>query len=288
LGLTGCEKITGLFKPKTEEASVTPVPKEVKGTVIAKINAIPITLEDLNQEIESYNSLVPADKPEQKITTREQKINYLKNEMVRRALLYQLALDRNLDKKDEVVNAIEKTKQNLLVMELVREEAENVDVTSKEIEDYYNLYKEQLKEPEERRVREILVPTETEAKDVMIQLLQGADFSALAREKSRAASAKDAGDLGYIKKGVKSPQFDSVAFSDALEVGRVSNYFKAPDGYYILKLEAIKGGQQKSLSEMWDDIKRGLIFLKQQQKIEELVGKLSTQAKLEIYEGEIK
>lgn len=287
-GLIGCEKITGLLKPKIEKTS-TPAPvKEIKGTLIAKVNTIPITLEDLNQEIESYNSLVPADKPEAKITTREQKINYLKNEMVRRTLLYQQALDRNLDKKDEVINALDKTKQNLLVMELVREEAEKVDVSSKEIEDYYNLYKEQLKEPEERRVREIVISSESEAKDIMIQLLQGADFATLAKERSRSASAKDGGDLGFIQKGVKSTQFDSVAFSDTLEAGKVSNYFKAPDGYCILKLESVKGGQQKSLSDMWDDIKRGLTFLKQQQKIEDLVGKLSTEAKLEIYEGEVK
>jgi hypothetical protein len=39
---------------------------------------------------------------------------------------------------------------------------------------------------------------------------------------------------------------------------------------------------------MWEDIKRGLLFLKQQQKIEELIGQLSQKAKIEIYEGEIK
>jgi len=39
---------------------------------------------------------------------------------------------------------------------------------------------------------------------------------------------------------------------------------------------------------MWDDIKRGLTFLKQQKKIEDLIGKLSTQTKIEIKEGEIK
>jgi hypothetical protein len=39
---------------------------------------------------------------------------------------------------------------------------------------------------------------------------------------------------------------------------------------------------------MWDDIKRGLTFLKQQQRIETLITNLSKDAKLEIYEGEIK
>jgi hypothetical protein len=39
---------------------------------------------------------------------------------------------------------------------------------------------------------------------------------------------------------------------------------------------------------MWDDIERALTFLKQEKKIEDLIGKLSSGAKIEIYEGEIK
>jgi hypothetical protein len=39
---------------------------------------------------------------------------------------------------------------------------------------------------------------------------------------------------------------------------------------------------------MWNDIKRGLTFLKHQQRIEDLINKLSPQAKTEVDEGEIK
>lgn len=252
------------------------------------MNNLSITLEDLNEEIDAYNAVVPQDKPELKITTREQKINYLKNEMIRRTLLYQDASDKGLDRSDEVTRTLEKIKQNLLVSALVRQEAEKVDVSSKDIEDYYNTYKDQLKAPEERNIREIVVATEPEAKDIMIQLLQGGDFATLAKDRSKSESAKNGGDLGFVERGKKSEQFDNVAFSDALEVGRTSSIFKGPDGYCILKLEAKRGGQQKPLSEMWEDIKRGLQFLKQQQKIDDLVTKLSTGAKLEVYEGEIK
>jgi peptidyl-prolyl cis-trans isomerase C len=287
-GVVGCDKLDFLnpkkYSPKKEAASAL----MVKGTVIAKINNMPITLEDLNQEVESYNAMVPPDKPELKITTREQKINYLKNEMVRRTLLYQEAMNRGLERKEDVVRALEKTKMDLLVVELVREEADKIEVSSKEIEDYYNTYKEQLKEPEERDIREIVVPTEAEAKEILIQLLQGADFATLAKERSKALSAKDGGDLGFIQKGKKSAQFDAVAFADTLDAGKISSIFKGPDGYYIIKLEAKRGGKQKPLSEMWDDIKRGLIFLKQQQRIEDLIGKLSREAKIEMYEGQIK
>ena len=285
--LFGCDKFN--LAPAKKIETKTAIPEmAVKGTVIAKVNNMSITLEDLNQEVEAYNSMVPADKPELKITTREQKLNYLKNEMVRRYLLYQNALDKGLDRNEDVLRALQKTKMELLVVELIKQEAEKIDVSSKEIEDYYNTYKEQLKEPEQRQVREIVVPTEQEAKEILVQLLQGADFTTLAKERSKSASAQNGGDLGFIQKGKKSEQFDSVVFSDNLEVGGISSIFKTPEGYAIVKIEAKRGGKQRSLSEMWEDIKRGLTFLKQQQKIEDLIGKLSREAKLEFYEGEIK
>lgn len=285
-GLYGCEKLDFLKLKKVVKEEVQ-YPK-VTGTIIARINNLPITLEELNQEIEAYNAMVPEDRPGDKITSRDQKINYLKEQMVRRAILYQEALDRGIDRKEEIIKVLEKTKQDLLVMELVREEAERIDVSSAEIEDYYNQFKEQLKEPEQRQMREIVVSNEQEAKDILIRLLQGQDFVTLAKERSISTSAFKGGDLGFISRGEKSPQFDAVAFSDTLGVDKISNIFQGPEGYYILKLEARRGGQQKSLSEMWDDIKRGLTFLKQQDKIENLVGKLSRAAKLEFYEGEIK
>lgn len=285
--LAGCDNIFPKFKNlgKTEASSANTA---VKGTVVARVNNLPITLEDLNEDINSYNAAVGEAKPEAKITTREQKINYLKNEMVRRALLYQDASAKGLERNEDVRKVLEKTKMDLLVVELIRQEAQKIDVSSKEIEEYYNTYKEQLKEPEERQLRIIMVPTEQEAKDILIQLLQGADFATLAKDRSKDPSSADGGDLGFISKGKKFPQFDDAAFSDTLEVGKVSAVFKGPDGYYIAKLEAKRGGKLKSLSEMWDDIKRGLTFLKQQQRIEDLIGKLSHDSKIEIYEGEIK
>jgi peptidyl-prolyl cis-trans isomerase C len=293
LGLTGCDKlgITSAKKPEVARQSASPA---VKGPIVARVNNMPITLEDLNDDINAYNASVPEDNPEAKITTRDQKIKYLRDAVIRQALLYQEALDRGLDRNEAVQKALEKTKMDLLVMELVRQEAEKVDVSSKEIEEYYNTYKDQLKEPEQRRVREIMVPTEQEAKDIMVQILQGGNFAELAREKSKSASAASGGDLGFIDrekdKEKRFTQFDAVAFSDSLESGQVSNIFKGPGGFYIIKIESVKGGKQRTINELWDDIKRALTFLKQQQKINDLINKLNNPAKskIEIYEGEIK
>jgi len=285
----GCDKFNITSSSKKKGVTVTPaVAIQAKGTVIAKVNNIPIGLDDLNDEIDDYNDNIPDDRPESKIASKEQKVNYLKNEVIRRILIYQDALDKGLDRNEEVKQAVEKTKRDLLVMQDIKQLTQNTDATSKEVEDYYNTYKEQLKEPEERQISEIVVDSEQGARDILIQLLQGADFATVAKNNSKAASAKDGGSLGFIQKGKKSEQFDAAAFSESLDVGKISSIFKTPDGYCIVKLEAKRGGKQKPLSEMWDDIKRGLVFLKQQQAIDDLVGKLSRDAKIEVYEGEIK
>jgi peptidyl-prolyl cis-trans isomerase C len=288
-GILGCEKFNPLAKKKIEVKTVSTSTEIVpKGPVVARVNNISIGLEDLNDDIAIYNANVPADKPETKITTKEQKLNYLKNEVVRRALIYQHALDQGLDRSDEVRQAVAKNKRDLMVLQDVKNITKNITATSKEVEDYYNTYKEQLREPEQRQVSEIVVGSEQEARDILIQLLQGTDFATLARSNSKVPSAKDGGSLGFIQKGKRSAQFDAAVFSDSLEVGKISSIFKTPDGYTIVKLEGKKGGAQKPLSDLWDDINRGLVFLKQQQAIEDLISRLSRESKIEINDGEIK
>jgi peptidyl-prolyl cis-trans isomerase C len=284
-GCDGLDFLNSKKAPVTKKAPVLPF----KGTLIGKVGNVRLTLEDLNQDIVNYNRSVPDDQSEKKISTREQKIDYVKNEMVRRALLYQEALSRNLDQDENIVRTLEKTKIDLLALKLMRDETDNLEVTPKEIEDTYNTYKDQFKESEARNIREIVVNTEQEATDVLVQLLQGADFATLANERSKSSSSKNGGDLGFINKGSKFAQFDEVAFSETLEAGKTSNVFKGPDGYYILKLEAKKGGKQKVLSDVYENIKETLLYLKKQKKIEDLINQLSKANKMiEINEGEIR
>ncbi len=285
--LCGCDGL-GFFVPKKTQVTKKNLVIPFKGTLIGKVGIVPLTLEDLNQEVMSINKGIPDNQPEEKIVTSEQKINYVKTAMVRRALLYQEALNRGLDQDEDIVIVLEKAKMELLARKLMKNETDNITVTQKETEDAYNTYKDQFKDPETRNIREIVVSTEQEAKDVLVRILQGEDFAALAREKSKSSSSKDGGDLGFISKGKKFAQFDGVAFSDSLEIGKPSNIFKGPDGYYILKLEAKKGGKQKPLSEVYADINETLLFLKKQKRIDDLISQISKPNKIEINEGEIK
>ncbi|MEO1747299.1 MAG: peptidylprolyl isomerase, partial [Pseudomonadota bacterium] len=69
----------------------------------------------------------------------------------------------------------------------------------------------------EVNARHILVDTEQEALDVIAELDAGADFAALAQERSTGPSGPQGGDLGYFTRGRMVPEFEEAAFN--LRVG---------------------------------------------------------------------
>jgi len=125
------------------------------------------------------------------------------------------------------------------------------------------------------------VPTETEARGVLIQLLQGMDFASIARENSRSSSRGSGGDLGFITEE-PFPQMGNALIS--LEIGDVSGVFKGPEGYYIVKLEGKKEGEQISFDEIKDDIIQSQVLLKQQQVILDHLNDLKAKIRVEINE----
>jgi peptidyl-prolyl cis-trans isomerase C len=77
----------------------------------------------------------------------------------------------------------------------------------------YDELVKQAQPVEEVRARHILVKTEQEAKDIIKQLDKGADFEALAKEKSTdPGSGESGGDLGYFTKDKMVPEFADAAF----------------------------------------------------------------------------
>jgi foldase protein PrsA len=74
-----------------------------------------------------------------------------------------------------------------------------------------------------------------QAEEILAMLKKGADFAALAKEKSQdPGSAKNGGDLGYFASGMMVPEFEKAAFN--LKVGEVSGLVESQYGYHIIKL----------------------------------------------------
>jgi peptidyl-prolyl cis-trans isomerase C len=288
--LTGCEKLKiGSTPAAPPPASSVPSVKP-EGTIIAQVGNIYITLEQLDQEIADMNARYNKGAEPKKFTP-EEKMAYLKEVMVPRYLFYIEAKANGIDKDSKIREQLLNVEMNLVAGEFLNKETVDPNPPAKEIEAFYEQYKDQFRPAEERRIREIMVATEAEAKEILIELLKGTDFASLAQERSKAESASKGGDLGFITKGQRGAdfkKFDEIAFSPSLENGQISSMFKDNKGYYIIRLDGSRGGQAPSLNDVWDQVKSTYVTVKQQQKIQELTGKLAKKTSVTYYQEKVK
>jgi len=141
-------------KVAPKPAAVAPIGPQatVKPGVVAQINGVDITVDEFNKELAVYNKLFMQAPPEQRsqmqqLTTKEQRIDFLKESVVPQRLFLQEALKRGIDKNPEVVDMAERARIQMLIMALLREETKSLAVNDKEIEDYYNANKQNFKKP---------------------------------------------------------------------------------------------------------------------------------------------
>ncbi|WP_430471904.1 peptidylprolyl isomerase [Thalassospira lucentensis] len=113
-------------------------------------------------------------------------------------------------------------------------------------------YEEFLKtnEPEPQvHARHILLENEEDAKTIITELDDGADFAELAKEKSTGPSGPNGGDLGFFGSADMVAPFAEAAF--AMEPG---TYSKEPVqtqfGWHVIMVEEKKEGTQPSLEEV--------------------------------------
>ena len=138
---------------------------------------------------------------------------------------------------------------------------DDIKVTDKEIQDYYNKNKAQYGTPEQREVRHILVPTKKQADSIYDQLQGGGDFAALAKKFSKdPASASQGGKL-TIARGQTVAPFDHTAF--LLKEGQVSRPVKTQYGYHIIEpIGEIKPAETTALSKVKESIRQQLLQTK--------------------------
>ena len=125
----------------------------------------------------------------------------------------------------------EKTFKDNIRFNLLRQKAQDeVKISDKEIQAYYDQGKYEL------NARHILVETEEEAKAIIEELKNGADFAEIAKEKSvDTGSGAEGGELGWFSVGMMVPEFNDAAY--ALELKTVSEPVKSEFGYHIIEVK---------------------------------------------------
>lgn len=103
--------------------------------------------------------------------------------------------------------------------------------------------------PSETKASHILVETEDEAKAIIAELDGGADFAALAKEKSTGPSGPNGGDLGFFTKDRMVEPFSVAAF--AMEPGTHSEApVKTRFGWHVIQVTDRRSAEKPSFAEM--------------------------------------
>jgi peptidyl-prolyl cis-trans isomerase C len=215
-----------------------------EGTVASVRGGASITSADLIGEV----LLVPPRAQAQVVAHPADLANFAQNMLVRRELARQAEVDR-LQNDPAIAAALSAARERVLAEAMLTRAGGNPPeqaALERLARNQYDAAPEKFTTPEEVRVSHILIhakacEAEARAREVLALARQpGADFAALAKEKSDdAASAAKGGDLGFFSRGKMAPAFESAAFA-LKQPGQLSDVVKTEFGYHVIRLEERK------------------------------------------------
>lgn len=189
---------------------------------------------------------------------------------------------------------IEETEKMLLAEEFLQRELRNIDVTERELREFYEKNKNQYKEPEGVKLRHILiyVPKDadnktkeralTRARQIRAQLLKGVKFEELAKIHSDDTASKEkGGDLGVIRRGETVPEFEEKVFK--LKPGEISEPILSPYGYHIVRVEKRIPEEVLPFEKVKERVKEDLLREKEREILVKLVERLRDKYPPKVY-----
>ena len=169
-----------------------------------------------------------------------------------------------------------KYRQSLMVRKLIQFKVNSrVKIEPSEISQYYQTNKKCFLEPEQVKIRQILVKTgkddktaEQTAKEILKRIRSGEDMF------------KKETDIGFINTSELLTELN-IAISK-LKINEISDLVKTQAGYHIIRLEGRKLSEQKNLSEVRDEIYKILFNEKADIIYIDFMNKLKKKADIEI------
>jgi peptidyl-prolyl cis-trans isomerase C len=245
--------------------------------VAATVRGRPITVLELEAAIEE---LPPVYKS--RYSTPEGRKEFL-DKMVRDRIVELHAREAGFIDDPRVVASLREARMRILNEEFfAREVRDSVQVSEKEVQEYYEAHKQEYKKPEEVKVRHILTETEEEARRILGELEAGKSFEDLAADFSIDIRTNErGGDLGFITRGRTVKEVEEVAF--ALETGQVSDVVKSRFGYHIVKVEEKRPESTRSLEDMRQLVVGEVRRLKEEERSRRLMAELAEKYEVRIF-----
>lgn len=252
--LTGCDK------------------SEDRGPVVATVGEESLTLQELLEEIPDH---IRAN-----LTSVEIREFILR--WINKQVLYQEALERELDEDADVRKELQKVKKELMINKLMELTVDNdVSVSDDEIEAYYEANKDRfVLEEDIAHAYHIVVETQSQANEVRRRLNQGENFEDIFTDVKSDSVNDEHWDLGWFRRDDVIPEIANVVFKMA--VGSHSYPFKSDFGYHIVKLiERQKEGEVRHLDAVNEEIRHILEARKLQDRQRRFTMQMKSKFKIE-------
>jgi parvulin-like peptidyl-prolyl isomerase len=262
---------------KSYDAQKRPFPKpgsveyeQLKGQAITFL----VQRAEFEQEAEDMGVEVSEEKIDERIERLKKQFYGGNDKRYRKELARQGITEEQA--RDEV-------RSQLVSEGLFKKVTEDVKVSDKDIQKYYNEHKSQYGTPQSRDVRHILVQKKPLADRLYTQLTNGGNFAALAKRYSKDPGSASAGGKLTVSKGQTVPEFDKAAFS--LKKNALSRPIKTQYGYHIIQpLSEIRPAKTTPLKDVKNSIKTQL----EQQKKNETMTKWVEDTKKDYCDSGIK
>ena len=237
------------------------------GDVVATVNGKPIKQASLDFMVKQATANGQKVDDNTKLALLEVLIN--------REVLAQEAEKSGIDKTADFAIRLELQRQETLANIYLRDNVKKVPTDDATLKAEYEKLRQQLGN-KEYSVRQILVASEDDAKNIISQLAKGADFAALAKEKSTDQATKDkGGSIGWVIPAIMRRPFSSII--TGLPKGLYTTVpVQTSSGWVVLKVDDVRDKEPPT----YDKVKDGLAQKLQQEQVDKVVTDLRAKAKI--------
>lgn len=196
----------------------------------------------------------------------------------------------------------ENIRSGLITQKVIGQEVgSKIQIPQEDARQYYQDHQKELARPEQVRLSEILVSTqspqsqggapeaaalaaaEQKANDLREQIRKGASFEEVAKKNSSGGSAEQGGDLGYFERGKLAKELEDKTFS--MQVNEVSGVIRTKQGFVLLKVTEHQLAGVATFKEIEPKIQEALYYQKLQPAMRIYLTKLREEAYIDIKQG---
>ncbi len=251
--------------PETVQGTVPAVPQYAEN-VVAVVGEEPITIDQIKDFVKQVPQL--SEVPFQQIYPKMLDL-YINNKVIQMG-----AAEMRLPQEAKIQQMIQMAKDQIITQAYLTRVLDQA-LTEQDLKDFYQEQVRAFQSQPEVHARHILVDTQAQAKDVLIQLKAGADFATLANQKSLDKNAQN-GDLGYFTREMMIPEFAKAAFN--MQKGELSNPVRTAYGWHVIQVLDKRMTQPPKFEEVKDQLRQAVM----ERKVPEILQQERTKRNVQI------